>query len=670
MKTPQAISVSNLSRIVCLPSLRTKLVTLLAVMVFSSLCANAATGSLYATNLNVPVGILWLGSTETLSGVPHGHVWAADAGGFCRIDDDGNGNATLTANCAPGLPGAINGPADWDPATNTVYIPTAAGIARYSFNPSLADPTQESLVGPTGNLGQPAATTVAFGPDGKLYFASKKGANIQRLTTPGGAAQTVETVGVTAATHPGAIVARTVFGMSFQGSDLMINAANFLQRISFAPTCNGACEADNLNITIAAVGSNSTNLALFAPQGVSLNPTQLSEVIDQYSTVTGSTDQLSTASIICGVPYVAYSCPADSTIPDAYAAVVGMTVDQYNQAVYIVDDTSAGVNPSTGRVIRIAPSAPGVLPTVDSTASFINPISASAAPAVPGRSGFLLTNAGLTAPGVVVIGPNIWALDRNAGICRIDLGVLNPATCIVLGGIPGQSVFDPTTNFLYVPDKAANSRGVWRVPYNPVTNTLNGVGATLVAANKGLGGNQPLCAVLGPDGSLYVSFNKNGNILRITTPATNTNTVSQVGQSTDGHAVFSLAWISKTITDGFGNQQTQNSMYMLQTTALTWVIGADAGTKVRAAFITPVKVANPAALVSDKADVLYIAQGGEIDTFTVSTQTEATYSTGTAGPPVTFFGKITGLDIVGPFLIVGDDATGSGAVGQGRIWID
>jgi len=200
-------------------------------VVFCSAYAVAATGSLYSSGLNVPVGILWLGSTETASGVPHGHVWAADAGGFCRIDDDGNGNATLTANCAPGLPGAITGQPDWDPATNTVYIPTAAGIARYNFNPSLADQTLESLAGPTANLGQTGATAIAFGPDSKLYFTATKNGNIQRLTTPGGAAQTVETVGITAPTHKGAIVARTVFGMASRAETCIS-----MQRIS----CN-AC---------------------------------------------------------------------------------------------------------------------------------------------------------------------------------------------------------------------------------------------------------------------------------------------------------------------------------------------------------------------------------------------------------------------------------------------
>jgi hypothetical protein len=637
-----------------------------------ALPAAAATGTLYASGSNVPVGILWLGSTETASGIQHGHVWIADANGFCRIDDDGNGNATITTTCAPALPGAITGAPDWDPSTNNVYLPTAAGIARYSFDPSLADPTLETLTGPTANLGQASATGVAFGPDGKLYFPSTKGGSISRLTTPGGLTQTVEAVGVTSGTHNGAVVARTVFGLAFQGGDLYINAANFLQRIPFATLfCDGACTADDLNININAVGSNTSNLAFFAVQGISLPADQNSELVDQYDAVSGSTSQLSGSAVSCSVAFVAYTCPDASPTPIFYATVVGMTMDQYTQAVYIVDDTSAGATANTGRVIRLAPSGPPAAPPVpDGPTSFINPVAPSVPPSVPGHSATLLASAGLTSPGVVIIGPDVWALDPSAGICRIDAGAINLSTCVVLGGIPGQSYFDPATNFLYVPDKSANSRGVWRVGYNPASRTLTGAGASLVAANKGLGGNQPLSVVLGPDGSLYVSFNKNGNVLRITAPSTNTNTVSQVGQSTDGHAVFSLAWISTNIIDGFGNPQTQNRLYLLQTTALTYVTGAETGAKSKTAIVTPMKVATPVAMVSDGADVLYVAKGGEIDTYSQSTQASQTYSVGSSGPPLTFFGKITGIALSGGIVYVGDDASGTGAPGQGRLWID
>src|SRR5690349_1550665 len=137
VKAPAAVSVVSLRVRAFLQ--RTKSPTLLAIIAMLCAYGSAATGSVYTSGLNVPVGLLWLGSTETASGIQHGHVWAADAGGFCRIDDDGNGNATLTTTCAPALPGAMTGQPDWDPTTNTVYLPTAAGIARYTFNPSLAD---------------------------------------------------------------------------------------------------------------------------------------------------------------------------------------------------------------------------------------------------------------------------------------------------------------------------------------------------------------------------------------------------------------------------------------------------------------------------------------------------------------------------------------------------
>lgn len=674
MKTPLRKPLLDVCSLVRSYRSRTQTLTIVALLLLLSVIpAMAASGALYASGSNVPLGILWLGSTETASGVPHGHVWIADANGFCRIDDDGNGNATIsTTVCAPGLPGAITAQATWDPSTDNVYIPTAAGIARYTFNESLADQTQESLTGPAANLGQPSVTGLAFGPDGKLYFGFKKDGTISRLTTPGGASQTIEAVGVTSGTHNGAVVARTIFGLAFQGGDLFIDAANFLQRIPFATLfCDGACAADDLNLNIAAVGSNSSNLAFFAPSTASLPPGSTSELVDEFDTVTGNTYQLSGSGISCTVAFTAYTCPDTSSTPIFYAAVVGMTMDQYTQAVYVVDDTSAGATANTGRVIRLAPSGPPAAPpTPDGLAGFISPIAPSVPPSVPGHSATLLASAGLTSPGVVIIGTDVWALDPSAGICRVDAGVLNLGTCVVLGGIPGQSYFDPATNLLYVPDKAANSRGVWRVPYNPASRALNGVGASLVAANKGLGGNQPLSVVLGPDASLYVGFNKNGNVLRITAPSTNTNTVSQVGQSTDGHGVFSLAWISTTITDGFGNPQTQNRLYLLQTTALTYVTGAETGAKSKTAIITPMKVATPVAMVSDLANVLYVAKGGEIDTYTQSTQASQAYSVGSSGPPLTFFGKITGIALSGGIVYVGDDPSGTGAPGQGRLWID
>jgi len=132
--------------------------TLACLLVLAALPASAVTGTLYTGGLSTPVGVLWLGAAGSA-----GHVWIADAGGFCRLDPDGKGGASRTGNCAPALPGAVSGQPDWDASTNNVYIPTAAGIARYKF-----DPAKEQLTGPTANLGQPSQSGLAFGPDKKL----------------------------------------------------------------------------------------------------------------------------------------------------------------------------------------------------------------------------------------------------------------------------------------------------------------------------------------------------------------------------------------------------------------------------------------------------------------------------------------------------------------------
>jgi hypothetical protein len=684
LKTPTALSFSIATDAIRPPSKRIfKFTTIALVALTLAVPSFAATGTLYSSGHNIPVGLLWLGSTAS-SKVLQGHVWIADANGFCRIDAVGTtGSGTVAATCAPGLlaVGAPTGQPDWDPATNNVYIPTVGGILRYTFNPSLGDATKESLSGPSANLGQPSVTGVAFGPDKKLYFGQLKDGSIQRITSPAGSLsnQLVQAVGLTSGTHKGAVTARNVFGLAFQGTDLYINATLFLQRIAGASLfCNGACVAEDLNLQISAVGSNSANLMLYAPSGVSLPPTSLAELIAQYDTSTLQTTLLSQGGITCSASFTTLgTCPSTATITSflSYADVIAMTQDKITKSVYVVDDTSAGTVAGAGRVIKLWGTGSGATaqpPANEGVVPFSAPIPPSTPPAIPGNSATLVSRngAGLTAPGVLSIGADVWALDPVSGICRVDSGRINLGTCVSIApGIPGQSSYDPITQSVYVPDKAANSRGVWRFPYNTGSRTINGLAGTLVAANKGLGGNQPQCAMVGPDGSLYVSFSKNGSVLQITAPTTATNTVTQVAQSSDGHGIVSLAWITLNFLDGFGNPVIENDLYMLEGSALTYVFGADKGTKSKTSLVAPVQIANPAAMVSDGLDKIYIANAGEVDQYTVSTQTSVPYSIGSNGPPLTLFGNITGMArTAAGRTLIGDDPSGSAAPGQGRIW--
>lgn len=672
MKALKAITPSVVSLPVRLLSQRIKTLTTLACLfALFALPASAVTGTLYTSGINLPVGMLWIGSAETNSGVLHGHVWVADATSFCRLDPNGLGGAKQTLTCAPALPGAPSGQPDWDPATNNVYIPTAAGIARYTFVPSLNDPTKEVLTGPTANLGQPGVLAVAFGPDKKLYFGGLKDSLVHRLVTPEKATQTIQDVGDTAGTHPGAVVGQSVFGLAFQGSDLYINTKSFLQRITAASVfCNGGCAAEDLDISVGQVGSNRSTSLYFATQGLSLPPGQLSELVNEYDSNTHSTLQLSASGTSAAGPIF-------------YAAVRGFTFNAQTKAVFVLDDDNIiGVDvvsptQNAGRVIMLPSTVTvinktitSVAPATEGLAPFFAPIAPSVPPTLPGRSASLVGNLGaLTAPGVLVINGDIWVLDAAQGVCKANSGTPDIKTCVA-AGIPGQAAFDPVNNLVYVPDKSANSAGVWRFPYDPNARTINGLAGQLVAANKGLGGNQPMCASLGPDGSLYVSFFKNGSVLQITAPNTATNTVTQVGQSNDGHGIKSLAWIARHVIDGFGNALTFNDLYMLETNGLTYSTSAITGTKAKGNLLSPANITNATMITTDGADTMYIANGGEIDRFIPSTGSQSLYAIGTSGSPITVFGSITGLslDPARQLLWIGDDSSGDASPGLGRLW--
>ena len=92
--------------------------------------------------------------------------------------------------------------------------------------------------------------------------------------------------------------------------------------------------------------------------------------------------------------------------------------------------------------------------------------------------------------------------------------------------------------------------GVHRLLIDPVGGTLGWMGP--IAQNAGLGGNQPTSIALGPDGNVYVGFNKNGNVVRVTNPnalfgdPTAPQIVSSVGTSPNGRPIHAMAFIGPT----------------------------------------------------------------------------------------------------------------------------
>ncbi|MGZ4743648.1 MAG: IPT/TIG domain-containing protein [Oryzihumus sp.] len=105
-----------------------------------------------------------------------------------------------------------------------------------------------------------------------------------------------------------------------------------------------------------------------------------------------------------------------------------------------------------------------------------------------------LFSSGITAPkgGVTFIpdatasGGHYWVSDHGNGLCRLDpvpgtrvnapnLAACDPGSTI---GSPGQAVYDPRANadgthWVYVPDNAVRSPGVWRLTFHPATATID-----------------------------------------------------------------------------------------------------------------------------------------------------------------------------------------------------
>jgi hypothetical protein len=134
-------------------------------------------------------------------------------------------------------------------------------------------------------------------------------------------------------------------------------------------------------------------------------------------------------------------------------------------------------------------------------------------------------------------------------LCRLDptpptLGqpqpveTMQPTACDPGNGIigsPGQIVYD--NGYVYVPDVAVRSPGVWRLPFDVATETLGK--PELLAPGAGLDNARIIGLALGPDGNLYAAGLKNGSIYRITNPrgAPGQQSTQVAAQTTDGRGI-------------------------------------------------------------------------------------------------------------------------------------
>jgi hypothetical protein len=190
--------------------------------------------------------------------------------------------------------------------------------------------------------------------------------------------------------------------------------------------------------------------------------------------------------------------------------------------------------------------------------------------------------------GAIWIGHHLWESDGLQRFCRIDsTATAQPGAFVVdpgspdycysgnvipglvtgtggqgtggnIGFVPGQAAYDSATNFIYIPDRSSKSLGVWRVQYDPATETVVAGSGLIVAPNKGLGGLRTTSVALGADGSLYVGSHNTGDIKRVPNPssAVETQIVQTIGKSITGKRVFGMVFVNSDLylaeADGVG----------------------------------------------------------------------------------------------------------------------
>ena len=166
---------------------------------------------------------------------------------------------------------------------------------------------------------------------------------------------------------------------------------------------------------------------------------------------------------------------------------------------------------------------------------------------------------------------HVWEGDA-AGLCRIDPDVdspgpytVNTSTCVTgpaaVKFTPGRTAFDPITNNLYTVNNDRPS-SILRLHVLPDGDSGQGLISAISeflgdAGGCGVSGNFPWAITLGPDGDLYVSFRKSGNIVRILGPQSASVPCASfqvMGSTFDGKIGKGLGWIGHDLwgADGIG----------------------------------------------------------------------------------------------------------------------
>jgi hypothetical protein len=258
---------------------------------------------------------------------------------------------------------------------------------------------------------------------------------------------------------------------------------------------------------------------------------------------------------------------------------------------------------------------------------------AAASPATAAVTGSIVAS-GLNSPGgTVQLGTHQWIADHVSGFCRLDPNpatgklAINTATCNTAALSPGQPAFDPATNSVYVPDNSTKGTGVYRLTFNPTTETVRT--SALLGSNVIAAGAKPTATALSADGTaLYVGSIRSGNIVKITNPAT-ALAGQVIGRTSDGRGASGLAIANH--SDG----TLGSSLYLAEGGGVSELDLATGGVATLTGIVPQTVVGGKAIawetldVVAASPDVLYVAKWAPHDFGPKVTIAQYTLSTGT-----------------------------------------
>jgi len=462
------------------------------------------------------------------AGVKHDDLYVAETGGFGLSvirDVDGTGgrpacgggaatcNATTVINAAGGalfsFPGGLandgkvitlgDSPLNtvarvltWNPLSNTQSVLSTDISPAYTSGFDGVNRTQYKNI--TGIAINPATLDAYVGDDPSFPLLTPVNAQGHLWKVPGNALQPVVT-GVAPAT--GDVAGGTV--VTITGTNLVNTVVGAADPLAFGTTIKfGTLAATN----VSCLGDGTSCTATTAKAtGAGIVDVRVTNAELQTSTAVAA-DQFTytVAAAVAGAPAVT------SITPTTGLTVGGTSVLITGTALVNPDGSntvSFGTNPAAsksctpdGLTCTVA-SPPG---TDGSTVDVQVTTLIGTSPAVAGDKFTYasplgaLYSSGITAPkgGVTWIpdttpaAGHYWVSDHGNGLCRMDpvpgttifapnVSFCDPGFTI---GSPGQAVYDPRANadgthWVYVPDNAVKSPGVWRLTFHPATATID-----------------------------------------------------------------------------------------------------------------------------------------------------------------------------------------------------